>query len=44
MRLDMCGFSLIEKPFGFKFTDPKDPKNVLLTTENSAFIMYDKYM
>ena len=44
MRLDMCGFNLINDPFGFKFIDPKDPSNVLLTTENSALALYDKYL
>jgi alpha-glucosidase (family GH31 glycosyl hydrolase) len=44
MRLDMCGFELMKDPFGFKFVDTRDRSNVLLTTEGSTFVMYDKYM
>lgn len=40
----MCGFELIKNPFAFKFTDVRDSSNVLMTTEKSTFIMYDKYM
>lgn len=31
-------------PFGFRFVDPMDSNNVLLTTANQTFIMWDKYM
>jgi alpha-glucosidase (family GH31 glycosyl hydrolase) len=43
MKLDMCGFEMFNDPFGFKFTDDKTG-DAILTTENSAFIMMDKYM
>jgi len=43
LRLDMCGFELFDDPFGFKFTDDRTG-NAYLSTENSAFIMQDKYM
>ena len=44
MRLDMCGFKLLDKPFGFRFTDTRNSSNVILSTENSALIMMDKYL
>ena len=44
MRLDMCGFELLDKPFGFKFTDTRNSNNVILSTEYSALIMMDKYL
>lgn len=34
MKLEAAGFSLINEPFGFKFVDPLDTSNVLLTTQN----------
>lgn len=43
-RLDMCGFELLNDPFGFKFTDDRNLDNVILSTENSALIMMDKYL
>jgi len=39
----MCGFQLFNNPFGFQFTDDRTG-NAYLSTENSAFIMQDKYM
>ena len=47
MRLDMCGFEYFAEPFGFQFTKMwkgADKANVVLSTKNSAFIMYDKYI
>ena len=43
-RLDMCGFELLNEPFGFRFTDDRNPDNVILSTENSTLIMTDKYL
>ena len=42
MRLDMCGFKYFDDPFGFEFR--KDTSNVLLSTQNSALVLYDKYI
>lgn len=44
MRLETNGFELIKNPFGFKFVDPLDRSNVLLTTENQTLMMQDKYL
>lgn len=44
MRLEMAGFQLLTKPFGFKFTSDRDPQNVLVSTEGGSFLMMDKYM
>jgi hypothetical protein len=44
LKLEMSGFELIKAPFGFKFTDTRNDSNVLLTTENLAFVMMDKYL
>lgn len=44
MRLEMNGFELIPKPFGFRFVDPLDRSNVFLTTENQTLMMQDKYL
>lgn len=34
MRLEYTGFELIKDPFGFKFVDPLDINNTLITTLN----------
>ena len=47
MRLDMCGFEMFNEPFGFQFTKMwkgADKANVVLSSKDSAFIMYDKYI
>jgi len=44
LRLDMVGFEIFRNPFGFQFTDDKDPSNVYLTTKNCSFVMMDKYI
>lgn len=44
MRLDMSGFELVRNPFGFRFRDPRNPDNIMLSTNNQTFIMYDKYI
>lgn len=35
---------MTNSPFGFSYTDTKDSSNVLVSTEDSAFFMSDKYM
>ena len=43
MRLDMCGFELINDPFGFQYKSYID-NEVVLSTKDSAFVMMDKYL
>lgn len=35
---------MTNSPFGFSYTDTRDSSNVLVSTEDSAFFMSDKYM
>jgi hypothetical protein len=44
MRLDMNNLHIFKNPFGFEFVDNRDKSNVLLSTEKSTFVMYDKYL
>jgi hypothetical protein len=41
MRLDMCGFEYFTNPFGFEFSKGSD---TVISTKDSALIMYDKYI
>jgi len=43
MHLDMCGLEVFNDPFGFKFTDDRSGQDIL-STENSALILMDKYL
>ena len=44
MRLDMCGFELFANPFGISFSNTRNPDEKLVHTQDSAFLMADKYM
>jgi len=44
MRLDMCGFELFTDPFAISFSNTRNPDEKLVHTQDSAFLMMDKYM
>ena len=44
MNLEMGGFSIFDKPFGFQFANPTNKDDVILHTNQSSFVMMDRYM
>ncbi len=44
MRLDMLGFSYNMDPFYIKFSDPTNPENVFVSTEDQSLVVMDKFI
>ena len=43
-RMDVVGFKYSLRPFGFSFSDPKEPTNVFFDTTNQTLVFTDKFI
>lgn len=44
MRVEMGGLQVFQQPFGFQFSDPARPNDVIMHTNDSTLVVMDKYI